>query len=149
MLLWEAKIPDDRDWSPEFFEDADDEWAYQKLFGKTSNEALMQLKSNSLAYTENLGAMPKAAFRFYFKVLVEYLLSEDSKGDPSAADGAFGLIKYDIQSGQNRCLELKAYLPTILREVANRQDFYDADIEIFGNFKEMAESIIQFIEQLP
>jgi hypothetical protein len=146
MKLWEAEIPGIKEWPPESLLEEDHEWAFKKLFGKSSEAALNQLKFNSSAYTENLGVMPPSAFRFYFKVLVEYLLSDGSKDDPGAASGMFYLIRYDIQSGQNKSFELTPYLPLILRKVAERQEFYGADIDIFGDFKTRAEEIIHLIE---
>lgn len=146
MKLWEAEIPGIKEWPPESLLEEDDEWAFKELFGKDKEEAIKQLKFNSSSYTENLGSMPDTAFRFYFKVLVEYLLSEDSRDDPGAADGMFGLIRYDIKSGQNKSMGLSSYLPLILRKVAERQEFYGADIDIFGDFKTMAEDIIHLIE---
>ncbi|WP_019864690.1 hypothetical protein [Methylovulum miyakonense] len=145
IQLWDAKMPTIKEWPPESLEEQDDEWAFKELFGKNADEALAQIKFNPFTYIENLGVMPAPAFRFYFKVLVEYLLSNDPIEYPGAAEGVFGLIKYDIESGQNKSAELRSYLPPILREIAGRQGFYDADIGIFGDFKQKAEEIIRLL----
>lgn len=146
MKLWEAEIPSIKEWSDDTLEDLDDKWAFKELFGKNKKEAMKQLRFNSSSYIENLGAMPSVVFYFYFKVLVEYLLSDDSRDDLGAASGIYRLIKYDMQSNQNKSAWLSSYLPFILRKIAERQEFYGADIDIFGDFKIMAEDIINLIE---
>ncbi len=143
MKLWDAKLPDENDWSPMDFTDDDSEWAYDKLFGKNSQEALEQIKFNSLSYIENLGVMPRKAFEFYFKVLVEYLMTNHSKSDPGAAESTFRLINYDMGTKQDRSIRIAPYLPEILLKIAERQKFYDADIHIFGDFKKKAGDIIR------
>ena len=146
--LWNTSLESASQWSKESSTGADEDWAYARFFGKDQDEALELLKFNAMSYIEDLGVMPKPAFRFYLKVLVEYLLSDKLDEDLSAgaASSMFALIRYDIESGQHKIAGLESFLPSVLRAVADRQEFYDADTDIFGDFRQEAEELIKLLE---
>lgn len=146
IKLWDAEVPKEQDWVSEYSDDLDYQYAFTRLFGKNRDESIELIKLNALSYIEDLGLMPPKVFQFYFKVLIEYLLSNESKGESDAASSIFRLIKYDIESNLNKAKSIKAFLPLILRSVAERQEFYDADIDIYGDFKEKALRIERLLK---
>jgi hypothetical protein len=130
-------IPTEADWRSEPW-DLDIPYAYEHFAGKSRSEAVSLFKDNALYYQEDVMFMPTACFPFYAIAYSDYLLSEDSKGDCDGASCFFGLAEV-------RAAEIRS--EGVLRHLAARQVWYDADPTIYGDFAKRAEKALSLIQQ--
>jgi hypothetical protein len=80
-----------------------------------------------------------SCFLYYLGVLLDYLLSEDAKANFAAAAGFMSLLNTRRPSPTFCVGAAGITLLEGARQVASRQDFYDADEDIFGSFPELYE----------
>ncbi len=91
--------------------------------------------------------MPTPCFHFYAHACINYLLSDQGKGDSAGADGFFGIVeirKDDIQCGP---ADLRCSIRELLRRLGDRQAWYDAEPEIYGSFRTRADTCLKMIEE--
>ena len=133
-------IPTEADWRSEQW-GIDTPYAYKNFGGKSFEEAVDLFKDNALAYQEDVMFMPLACFPFYAKAYMAYLMSDASEGDSDGASCFFGLIEIRaeeiILDGQ-----FSSSVEDMLEHLAARQEWYDADKSIYGNFSERAQKVI-------
>lgn len=135
-----SSIPTEADWRSEPWA-LDTEYAYGNFAGKSFEDAIQLFKQNAIHYQEDVMWMPRICFRFYAHAYIAYLMSDDSKEDSDGASCFFGLAEFradDIRAGQ----DLTSSFEDCLAILAQRQDFYDADVDIYGSFEERAQSAL-------
>ncbi|MDH3337031.1 MAG: hypothetical protein OER22_01705 [Gammaproteobacteria bacterium] len=122
----------------------DAECAFRQFAGKSLKEAEKMFRDNALHYQEDLLAMPSIAFDYYAPIFADYVLSNNAKGD---SDGASSFLHMVIELLQaNRSLANEKTEKTRInaaKNVATRQAFYDADTDIYGEFSELYDQIIE------
>ena len=122
----------------------DAECAFKQFAGKSPEEAEKMFRDNALHYQEDLLAMPSIAFNYYAPVFAKYVLSHSAKSD---SDGASSFLHMVIELLQaNRSLanqKTEQILISASKHVAMRQAFYNADIDIYGEFSELYGQIIK------
>ena len=91
---------------------------------------------------EDLMFMPAICFRYYLPAYLAYLTSDKASGDSDGASCLFGLIDHRFD-------ELSVD-PSLLRQAAEtiayvgeRQEWYDADAEIYGSFEQKANRLLR------
>lgn len=126
-------IPSEPDWQNEP-RDLDVHTAYEHFHGKNLDEAFNLFVDNALLYQEDIVFMPVPCFRYYIHAYMNYLLSNESRGDYNAASCFFIVVesrKEDICSSGD---QLKARVCEVLSHIGARQKWYDADICFYDNF---------------
>ena len=139
-------IPTEIDWRSEPW-DLDIPYAYKHFFGKDLQEAFDLFVDNSLYDQEDIMFMPLPCFRYYVLAYTNYLLSEQSKGDSDGASCFFGLVecrKDDIRSSSE---QLVAQIIITLKNLHENQEWYDADENIYGNFKDRSINCLKQIQE--
>lgn len=129
-------IPTEADWRSEPW-DLDIPYAYKNFAGKSHEQAVALFQENALCYQEDVMFMPRACFLFYIYAYIDYLLSAASQGDADGANCFFSLVKSranDIRENPAAVLMVER----VLRHLASRQEWYDADSTIYGDFAERA-----------
>jgi hypothetical protein len=76
-------------------------------------------------------------FLYYLGVLLDYLLSEEAKANFAAAAGFMNLLTTRHPSPTFCVGTAGITLLEGARQIAARQDFYEADEDIFGRFPEL------------
>ena len=140
------KIPTEADWKYHPG-DLDAAWAYKNFRGKTLAEADKLFVENAFYYQEDIMFMPKPCFCFYVQAYINYLFSEHSKGDSDAAHAFFGIVrirKDDIRSGPQI---LRRRIRELLLHLGANQSWYEALIEIDGDFRAMTEEALTLISE--
>lgn len=140
------QIPSEADWRSEPW-DLDIPYAYEHFFGKDLGESVSLFTEDSLTYQEDIMFMPAACFPFYLQAYIDYLTSEESKADSDGASCFFGIVevrKNDILSGCHE--ELKERIRTLLVRLGDRQVWYDAEPEIYGDFKTKSKACLKLLE---
>jgi len=140
-------IPEEKDWG-NWKDDLDVRYAHGNFAGKSISEAIELFVEHSLHYQEDLQWMPIIPFQFYIHAYMEYIISERSKEDSDGASCYLRLIKLKLENEPEQVLNIFELLLPSLRAVADRQNFYDANIEIYGDFKEIFSSICRLYNKL-
>lgn len=81
--------------------------------------------------------MPTARMPFYARAYMIYLMSEASERDADASNAFFGVVEIwaeEIRADASLLDEVVA----CLGHVAGRQEWYRANVSIYGDFKEHA-----------
>ena len=138
------KIPSKSEWGDIENDNLDAECAVNQFAGKSLDDAQKMFRENALYYQEDLISMPPIAFNCYALAFAKYVLSDYAESD---SDGASSFLHMIIELLQkNRLLaslETVSVLLDTAKFVSNRQDFYDADIDIYGDFSELYNKIIE------
>ena len=122
----------------------DAECAFKQFAGKSLKEAERMFRDNAIYYQEDLLAMPSIAFNFYAPVYADYVLSDNSKGDSDGASCYLNMVNELLEANRALAIEMtERILIDAAKNVSMRQAFYDADIDIYGDFSEQYEQIIE------
>ena len=138
--------PNKSDWGKIKKGHLDAECAYKQFAGKSLAEAQKMFEKNALYYQEDLYYMPPIAFNYYATAFINYILSEKSKGD---SDGASSFLYLTIEILKEDYLEATSEIKHSFIEtaklIANNQKYYEADIEIYGDFLDLHKQIVQLV----
>lgn len=141
------QIPSRADWGDVDKNDLDAKWAFDTFLGKSFTEAEAMFASNALYYQEDLQSMPAVPFNFYAPAFIKYIISERAKGDSDGASSFLHLVIWLLKS--NRKIlnpEMERALVSAAEHVAQRQEFYDADVSIYDNFVDLYAEIQRLAE---
>lgn len=127
-------IPSEEDWRSEQW-DLDIPYAYKHFAGKSLDESIALFRHAASLYQEDLIYMPTACFRYYIKAYTAYLLSDESKGDADGANGFFSLVKFRKADIRDLDEASREEIARTLQEIASKQHWFDASVEIYGDFK--------------
>lgn len=139
------EIPTESDWGTIEENNLDAECAFKQFAGKSLDDAEKMFRENALYYQEDLFSMPSIAFNCYAPVFAKYILSDYAESDSDGASSFLHMIIELLQEG-NRLIatpETQKLLLDTAKIVSNRQDFYHADISIYGDFSELYKTIEQ------
>jgi hypothetical protein len=122
--------------------DLDSAYAHDRLAGKTLAEAEAIFAGPPLLACEDLDSMDAIPFQYYVHAMENLLLSEASRAQPDGASCFLRLIDRKLKSEPDVIL---AALPKLLDSViaiAERQVFFEAPPEIYGEFRGISDSIV-------
>lgn len=137
-------IPNKKAWGVIRKDSLDEEHAYKQFFGLSVSEAQKKFKENALFYQEDLYYMPLAVFSYYVYAYINHIISEDSFEDSDGASAFMSLVLWQLEDESEYIIddELMKKLIKTSELVSNRQEYYDADVDIYGSFKETYEKIL-------
>ena len=140
----QMKPPNQADWGEIDENNLDANWAFKQFSGKTFEEAKELFQKNALHYQEDLTSMPKPVFNFYAPALVSYLSSPLAAGDSDGASSFMHMLIWMLKKQRN-ILDLKTetLLVETANDIADKQDFYEADVGIYGRFSDLNEEICE------
>jgi len=137
-------IPNESEWGVIEKNNLDAEWAFKQFIGKSLDDAEKMFREHALYYQEALISMPAVAFNYYAPVFAKYILSNYAKSDSNGASSFLFMLLELLQA--NRFLATPETLKILLdtaKIVSIKQNFYDADIDIYGEFPELYNDIMQ------
>jgi len=140
----DMNIPTEHDWT-HHLNDLDAAWAKKNFLGKTREQAVEMFAENALIYQEDIMFMPEPCFRFYVHAYIDYLMSDQSKGDSDGASCFFGIVEVRKDDILRTPSELRTRFEVLLRRLAERQAWYDAEPDIYGQLKERSEACLRTI----
>lgn len=146
MNIISDKIPSKGDWGD--LSDNDVLEAFEHFSGKSNNELQISFKNNVIQRCSNLRWMPIQPFKYYILGLKQYIESEDYGvfDLPDAASCFIELVEEKAISNES---EMKATYPKIrgfIEHLVENQDKYEADEDIYGDFKEKADNIAALLK---
>jgi hypothetical protein len=139
-------IPSRADWGAIDENDLDAKWAFDTFLGKSFAEAEAMFQSHALHYQEDLQSMPPVPFNFYAPALIRYVTSERARGDADGGSSFLHLVSGLLKS--NRPImhpDTEQALVSAAKQVAERQEFYEADVAIYGYFADAYAEIQQLV----
>jgi hypothetical protein len=143
------KIPGRADWAG-YENDFDVRYAHKLFFGKSTSEVLEHFGGvQSIGRADELLFMPKRAFQYYIFAFAEFLLSDIAAGDPDSASPFLRVLIAREQRDPGSVAEIYSNLASVVDYVASHQEHYDADPNIYGNFKEFACQLGAMCRVLP
>ncbi len=140
------KVPNKEDWG-DYEKDLDANYAFKVFFGRTISEVVPLFGVNPLERTNELRFMRPIPFRYYILAFRDYLLSKESRDDADAASCYLSLIGEKIMEQPDTIGPVFPALMESMCKIAENQDFYDADEDIYGNFEELRERIMAAYEK--
>ena len=138
------KVPSKSEWGVIEKDNLDAECAFNQFAGKSLNDAQKMFRENALYYQEDLISMPSIAFNCYAPVFAKYILSDNAEADSDGASSFLHLIIELLQ--ENRLLASLETISVLLdtaKFVSDKQEFYDADTDIYGDFSELYDKIVE------
>ncbi len=135
------KIPSREEWG-DFEGDLDARYAFKVFFGKSISEAVPLFQENPIQTTDELRFMPAVPFRYYIMAFRGYILSEESRDDSDAASCYLRLIQQKVSEEPDTISPVMPALIESVQKVAEAQSFYDADLHIYGDFKQISAQIM-------
>ncbi len=136
-----TKIPGKSEWAG-YEADLDVRYAYNLYFGKNIAEVQPFFgEMRSIERADELLFAPRRVFQYYVFAFAEYLQSEPAMGDSDSASPFLHLLVEREKRDPGSVAQIYAELAPTVEYVASRQKYFDADPEIYGSFRELAEQI--------
>lgn len=129
-----------KEWLPSK-DNLDELWAYERLTSMSESDMQRMLSENPSTYTELLAYAQGALFILHMNIIIENLLSDGAQGNFALADGFIELCLNKSNLSDYFSSDELVELKEALKFIVNRQDFYDADVDIFGDFKRRISEI--------
>lgn len=136
-------IPTKRQWGEIALDDLDINAAYKDFFGKSINEMNIQYYRCVIEMAYSLSLLPTEPFRYYMKGFTNFVSSELFH-KMNAADTAsvfLNLVQDKLENKPKDIAPLMEDISAVVENIANKQSCYDADIDIYGDFREKAGTI--------
>jgi hypothetical protein len=135
------QIPNKADWSG-YEEDFDVRYMHKIFFGKSMHEVSHYFEDIAAIQrcTELLYAS-KPVFQYYIHSFALFLTSDRAEGNSDAASPFLGLLEGREEKDPGSVSEIYSSLSDCVDYVANNQAYFDADLDIYGDFKEAAARI--------
>jgi hypothetical protein len=123
----------------------DEMWSFNMLSRMSDLEAREMLKVNPSTFTEALSHAKGVLFLSFLQLLLDFLLEHESEDNFAAAAAFMDLIatQTELRSAEP---SLRMRLHAGARRIADRQQFYGADKDIYGDF---ADSYKTFASAVP
>ncbi len=142
------KIPSRDDWGDIDQNDLDAQWTFKQFFGKSFDEAEAMFQRNALYYQEDLQSMPATAFNFYAPALADYITSERASGDSDGASSFLHLVVWMFKARRAiMAPDIERLLVSASERISANQQFYEADVDIYGRFSDLYEDIQRLVER--
>jgi len=146
-------IPNEEDWlnwpaGADRPLDLDEDYARRRFAGKSFEEALELFETtNVLSCCEDVSYMPPVPFRYYMLVFKAYVLAvvekvgSDKWSSPDAASCFLNLVERKLKTEFDWIAPIMKDLLPAVEFVATNQEKYEADSDIYGDFREQLTRI--------
>ncbi|WP_266125940.1 hypothetical protein [Acinetobacter bereziniae] len=128
-------IPTISDWGEIDPIDYDAQYTFDKYMDKSLNDMMEMLHSSLMERAFELQYMPDKVFNYYILGLKKYIEVTALNDDTSSAVSIFfNLIEERVRKEPNVIKDVYPELKPILYHIANNQEKFDADVDIYGKF---------------
>jgi len=119
--------------------DLDVRYAHKLMFGKSTSEVQGHFGGvMSIERADELLFMPRRAFQYYVFAFAEFVLSDGATGDADSASPFLRLLVNREKRDPGSVAQIYEDLVSVVDHVASNQIRYEADENIYGNFRELA-----------
>ena len=146
------EIPTFEDWELDEpltkYNDVDYHWTRDKFIGQTREDMFDYFLESPIGAFTAMQYMPPRPFRYYVMNYVRILgpgqtLPDWYREAACASSSFLGMVLYTLEHHPNRILPVMADLLPTVEHIADSQQLYDADPEIWGLFPERLAEIKQ------
>ena len=140
-------IPGEDDWRGIHVGPLEAQDIVDSFCGKSFQEAVAMCEADAMSYAGNLLFMPAAPFNFYAPALASYVASERAHDDCDGASSFLSMVEYMLSYRREIVArETMELLMNAAAVVAGRQEYYDADREIYGSFRGRHERLLALVD---
>jgi len=144
-----SRIPGADEWRG-YESDLDVKYAHKLFFGKSVAEVQEYFgSSQSIERADELLFMPRAAFQYYVLAFAMFIMSDQAIGDSDSASSFLRLLINREKKDAGSVSTIYLSLQDTVELVASHQQDFDADIDIYGNFPELANEIHELVGAAP
>jgi len=139
--MGEMTVPTEKDWG-DYNSDLDQEYAHRVFAGHTNAEMQPHFRANVIERTGDLRFMPEIPFRYYMIGFRDFMMAGDFEYE--GADAASCFLRLVLQKLEQEPACIAPIMPDLLgsvEQVAQNQSAFDADIDIYGDFLDLAAQI--------
>lgn len=135
------RIPDESAWYDDEY-DPDVQWMRDLFYGKSNAEVQEHFGGGrSIERANELLFAPRSVFQYYVHAFSDFVMSAQAKGDPDSASPFLGLLESREERDPGSVKEIFETLALCVDFIANNQTHFDADVDIYGDFRERAQRI--------
>jgi len=132
------EIPGEEEWAWHAY-DMDAQYAYERLYGKSIVDVVALYSDNQYqASMDDYLFTPKAAFQYYIFAFAEYLKAPGAKDMSDAASVFLNVLLAREEAEPGTVAAIYPELADAIDFVVSHQAWYDADIDIYGDFRDHA-----------
>ena len=145
-------VPDATDWSAvkNNLDNLEVDHLRSLFFGKTVDEVQEYFgDTKSIERSGELLFAPRRVFQYYVHAFANFMHSSAAKGDPDSASPFLSLLEAREERDPGSVSEIYSTLIATITFVSERQDYFDADIKIYGDFKDIADRVAALCRRLP
>jgi len=115
---------------------------YETFCGK-SHEQVQEYfgEGSSIGRMDELLFAPRPVFQYYVQSFAIYVMSPAAAGDPDTASAFLSLLESRDEHDAGSVKEIYPLVAKCVEFIANHQEHFDADVDIYGSFKERCASI--------
>lgn len=146
-MVTKLPIPSEADWG-NYQSDQDQQYVYKMFFGKNFEQVIPRFERNAIEACDELRFIAAVPFRYYLLAFASYMLSDLVLKNRMASDAAscfIGLVHEKLLSARDDIAPIIIDLIPAIEFVANNQSLFDADIDIYGNFKDKLDDIKRIV----
>ncbi|MBV8633134.1 MAG: hypothetical protein JO002_01475 [Burkholderiaceae bacterium] len=142
-------IPTQEDWG-DYSSNFETAYAYEKYFGRSNEEMREAYVYNITPRADDIIAMPRVPFIYYFKGLCDFILSGRYGAErPGMVHHTFScVIEIRIKESPSVLKEMQKEIDEVLDFFATNQDSLGIDREIYGDLKEYGEATRRLMADL-
>ena len=127
--------------------DLDGDYAVQNWLGKSIQDGVTMLESNSLHYCEDFTYMGKYAYNYYFDSIIEYAKSDKSNEDCDFINAVLNsTIEFRWDEEKDIIEGSKSKINHFLNLIITNYDKFEIDLDIYGDLKLKAQELIEKIK---
>ena len=141
MISRPRQVPDEAAWAGHEA-DLDVQFAHKRYFGKTTDEVMYDFRDLVIERAMELRLAPRPVFQYYVFAFVDLFASPGESAEQADCASIFLHLLCDREkSDPGSVAELYFELRATVEHVAGNQAFYDADIDIYGDFRSHAAEL--------
>lgn len=138
--MTKIKVPDRKDWGNTRV-DSHLDAAYRLYAGKSVEDATPYFVSDPFQQAQALRYATQAVFDYYVFCFSEYLTKPESAGKSDMASVFMNLLVEMSEKDPQALAQVYRSLGPSVKAISERQEFYDADRDIYGSFLEKRRAI--------
>ena len=137
----QPSIPDKNAWSG-YEDDLDGKYFHDLVYGKSIEEVQQHFGGgSSIERSDELLFSPRLVFQYYVLAFGQFVMSEKEKGDSDSACPFLKLLISKEKKDKGSVSNIYNLLSETVDFIANNQEYFDADVNIYGDFEELANEI--------
>ena len=141
MIDRPTRVPDEADWHA-CQDDLEARYAYELYFGKTNSEVMYDFREHVIERACELTSVPRPVFQYYVFAFVDLFASPGESIEQADCASVFLRLLLDRENADpGSVVEIWHLLRATVGHVAANQGFFDADIEIYGDFRDLAADL--------